>query len=209
MQRSFRRLFLALLLMVSSLQAAPEFPNGSLVMDDEATEIISDWVQQIFNVANLNHVKPQIYIIADPEINAAAIPGGRLIIHTGLLLEAKHVGQFLGVLAHEVGHIAGGHRSPVDAALQEAMIPAAIALLIGGLTAIITQDPTALVAGFMGGSHVMERTLLRFSRHQESSADQAAFIYLEKLNWPAHGFLELFQTIHRKSTLGCVHLSKN
>ncbi len=205
---TFIRLILAAFLLATQIIAAPEFPKGSVILDDEAETILQDWLQSLFLAADLKTLKPQVIFVSDPEINAAALPGGRVLINTGLILEAQNAAQVLGVLAHEVGHIASAHRSPLDAAFNEALVPAAVSVLIGGLTTALTGDPSALAAGLMGGTHVMERTFLRFSRIQEVSADQAAFQYLEKLNWPASGLLEFFKILETKSPLFLKQISR-
>jgi predicted Zn-dependent protease len=179
--------------------AAPEFKTGNIIVDDEADEILSNWVRQLFKAAKLKGYTPRVYLVVDPELNAAATVGGIIIIHTGLILNCKNAGELLGVLAHEVGHIAGGHVSRFDAAAQGALVPAAVALLLGGAAAVATGNSDPLVAGIMGGSHLFERGLLKFSRTQESSADQAAMTYLDSLGFPSQGFYDFLKVIHDKT----------
>lgn len=179
--------------------AAPEFKRGNIIVDDEADEILSNWVKQLFHAAKLKGYSPRIYLIVDPELNAAATVGGIIIVHTGLILNCKNASELLGVLAHEVGHIAGGHVSRFDDAAQGALVPAAAALLLGGAAAIATGNTDPLVAGIMSGSHLFERGLLKFSRTQESSADQAAMTYLDSLGFSSQGFYDFLKVIHDKT----------
>lgn len=186
--------------------AAPDFKKGSIILDDELDEILTGWVRKIFSAARLKSYTPRVYLMVDPELNAAATVGGVILIHSGLILNCKDASQLLGVLAHEVGHIAGGHVSRIDSAFNEGLVPAAAAMLLGGAAAIATGDGLPLIAGLMGGAHIMERKLLRFSRTQESSADQAALMYLETLGWPSQGLHDFLKVIHDKTHMAVAHM---
>lgn len=173
---------------------------GSVIVDDEIEEILSNWLGKIFTVAGLKNYQPKAYLIHNPEINASATVGGQIFIHTGLITKAENAGQLLGVLAHEVGHIAGGHIAKFDQANQEAMVPAAMAVLLGGALGLAAGDPTIALAGLMGSGMAFERSLLKFTRTQESSADQAAMAYLDRLGWGCDGLLEFFKIIDEKTS---------
>jgi predicted Zn-dependent protease len=177
--------------------SAPDFKPGVAILDQESESYLIEWLQKLFDAAGLKKYKPKVHVIVNPDINAAATLGGQIIIFSGLISKCDSAEQLLGVLAHEVGHIAGGHVSQFDAAAEKAIIPAAAALILGGAAALATGDFTPLTAGSMMGSHLFERGILKFSRAQESSADQAALTYLDKLKWPAIGlkqFLEILNT---------------
>jgi predicted Zn-dependent protease len=175
-----------------------EIKQGSVIADDETEAAFKGWIQKIFNVANLKQYHPRIFIIVNHEINAAASLGGPIYIFSEFLTACDNASQFLGVMAHEVGHIAGGHVSRIDAAQQQAMVPAAAAMILGGALALATGSGDALMAGLAGGSHIFERGMLKFSRSQECSADQAALTYLEKLGWPPEGLSSFLDKISKK-----------
>ncbi len=198
--------FFGSIFLTSPVFAVPEFKRGSVILDDEIEEILTNWVQKIFRAAGLKSYTPRVYLVADPELNAAATVGGVVLIHSGLVLNCKDASELLGVLAHEVGHIAGGHVSRIDSAFNEGLVPAAAAMLLGGAAAIATGDGTPLIAGLMGSAHIMERKMLRFSRTQESSADQAALAYLETLGWPSQGLYDFLKVIHDKTHTMVAHM---
>lgn len=182
-----------------SVYGAPDFKKGSIILDDETDEILTGWLKKLFQAAGLKGYSPKVFLIVDPELNAAATVGGVILVHSGLILNAKSASELLGVLAHEVGHIAGGHVSRVDSAMDDGLVPAAAAMLLGGAAAIATGDGAPLLAGIMGGAHIMERKLLRFSRTQESSADQAGLEYLRILGWPSDGLRDFLKVVHDKT----------
>jgi predicted Zn-dependent protease len=199
MQKAIISLLFVLLGVFSSpLEAAlPNFKAGSVILDDETDAAFQKWVNKIFAVAGLKNYHPHIYIIVNAEVNAAAALGGNIFIFSEFLTNCDNASQFLGVMAHEVGHIAGGHVSRIDAASHQALVPAAAALLLGGALTLVTGDPTPLTAGLAGGSHLFERGMLKFSRTQECSADQAGLSYLEKLGWPPEGLAEFLDKISK------------
>lgn len=196
------RYFLAgFFLIVSPCLAIPEFKVGAVIIDEEVNSILTNWLQQLFKVAGLKQYQPNVYLIVDPELNAAASTGGQILIHTGLIQSCNTAGEFLGVLAHEVGHIAGGHIAKIDQAMQGAMLPAAAALLLGGAAALATGVSTPLIAGLASSEHFFNRGMLKFTRTQESSADQAAMTYLDRLGWGSQGLLDFFKVIEKKTQI--------
>jgi predicted Zn-dependent protease len=198
-----RKVFLGLIFMIlsslvsPSLSSIPNFKPGSVLLDDETDDAFKQWIQKIFTAAGLNRYQPRIYVIVNPEVNAAASVGGNIFIYSEFLMKCDNAEQFLGVMAHEVGHIAGGHVSRMDAALNQAMVPAAAAVILGGALALASGSTAPLEAALAGGSHLFERGMLHFSRTQESAADQAALNYLEKLRWPAEGLSDFLNKIQK------------
>lgn len=191
-------LFLVLSSFISPTWAgSPQFKTGSVLLDDETDDAFQQWIQRIFTVAGLKQYQPHIYVIVNPEVNAAASLGGHIFIYSEFLMKCDNADQFLGVMAHEVGHIAGGHVSRMDAAQNQAIVPAAAAVILGGALALASGSSAPLEAALAGGAHVFERGMLKFSRTQESSADQAALTYLEKLGWPAEGLSGFLDKMHK------------
>ena len=81
----------------------------SLIRDTEIENTIRVFSSPIFESAGLNIADIQVHIVNDPALNAFVAAGQRMFINTGLLMRAEHAGQVIGVIAHETGHISGGH----------------------------------------------------------------------------------------------------
>jgi predicted Zn-dependent protease len=191
-----KALFLFIFLLFRpTISLSSEIPVGNFIVDDEIESTITQWLQDIFNVAGIR-IKPHVFILVDPNVNAGATYGGQVIVFTGLILKCQNAAQILGVLAHESGHIAGAHTARIDAAQQQAMVPAIASTLIGGAAALLTGNSAPLLAGAAGGLQVFERGLLKYSRTQEESADSAALRYLELLNWPSEGLYEFLNLLN-------------
>lgn len=169
--------------------------NGAtIIRDSEIENTIRAYSAPLLAAAGLEDEAFNIHIVRDRELNAFVTRGQRLFITTGLLRRSAHAGQIIGVMAHEIGHIAGGHLARMHGALDRAGNVAFITQILGLAAGILARDPGAAVAIAGGGSHVAERTFLNFSRGQEQAADQAGVRYLDRAGFSSKGMLE-FLTI--------------
>ena len=156
--------------------------NLGLIQDAEIELTIRKWVEPIFKVANINSESVNIYIINDTSINAFVAGGQNIFINTGLILKAKDVNALIGVLAHEIGHIAGGHLNRTINSMKDARSTVTIATIItAGLMAaskaagLSTPGISKLVTL---GPAIAERTFYKNSRQNEKYADAAALKYM-------------------------------
>jgi predicted Zn-dependent protease len=147
----------------------------------------------------------RVYIINNDKINAFVAGGQRMFIHTGLLTRTKTPNEIIGVLAHETGHIAGGHLARLGIELDRASVQSIIGTLVGvaavmGGAAAGQKGATQAGQGIMIGSQGMaQRGLLSYQRGMESSADQAALKYLKATEQSPQGMLSLFQLLANES----------
>lgn len=166
----------------------------SILRDAEIEQIIRDMTEPLFIAAELDKDAVKTYLLNDNSLNAFVMGGQNIFIHSGLLLKADTANQVIGVLAHETGHITGGHLSR----FQEGMSKMATYSLLGvllGIAALAAGSGDAGLALMMGGQHIGYRSFLRFSRTQESSADQAALSLLEKTEQSGRGLIEFFEIL--------------
>jgi len=161
------------------------------IRDAEIEELLRDYSDPIFRAAGLEPGSVDIYLINDPAMNAFVAGGQNMFIHTGLILEADEPNELIGVIAHETGHIAGGHLARTSDAMASASIPAYLGAAIG-LGLMIAGAPEAGMAVMMGGQHVALRQFLSYSRVQESSADQAGVTYLNETHQSGRGMVAFF-----------------
>lgn len=194
----FRLLFLLFLLLPLKTEAS--VPEGAVIQDAEIEATLKSYVQPIFKVAGLNPKSLTIYIIHTQEVNAFAMAGGSLAVTTGLLLKAKSALQLIGVLAHETAHIAGNHVVRGAEAYEKALMQMILGT-VGGVAAGIAGSPEAAMALILGSQEVAKSHFLKFSRTQESSADQGAARFLDKLGYSSEGLLEFMQILHKDDLL--------
>ncbi|MDB5484023.1 MAG: zinc metalloprotease [Caulobacteraceae bacterium] len=174
---------------------APAFAQGdpgiSIIRDTEIEEILHEDADPIFQAAGLNPKAVQIHIISDPQLNAFSTGGQQIFLNTGLILETKTPNQLIGVMAHETGHVAGGHIARSGAMGRAAMTPTIVSIGLGILAAIAGAPDAAAALVFSSG-YFGEISVLGYSREQESRADQAAATYLEKAGMSGRGLVDFF-----------------
>nr|WP_247892625.1 M48 family metalloprotease [Azospirillum melinis] len=164
-----------------------------ILSDAETDHIIRKMARPIFQAAGIDPDSVQILLINDPTVNAFVAGGQNIFIHTGLLLDVDNADQLLGVIAHETGHISGGHLVRGAEAMDNAFLASLLGMGLGIAGGLASRNAGAGAAGVMLGQHLAERNYLSFSRTQEASADQAGLSFLEQSGISAKGmetFLE-------------------
>ena len=190
----------ALLVLVTATNSA-QSRSLSLIRDAEIETIIGSYAAPLFAAAGLDLGAVEIKIVNSTEVNAFVAGGQRIFIFTGLLLAANDPGEVKGVIAHEVGHIAGGHLARLHDRLRKANSQAIISTLIGLAAAIGAGSAGAGAAVISGGQQVAGRSLLQYSRTQESAADQAGLSYLNATETSPNGLLEFLDKLGDQEVL--------
>lgn len=169
--------------------------NLQLLSDAETEHTIREMVRPIFEAAGIQPEAVNIVLVNDKTLNAFVAGGQNIFIHTGLLLAADDASQLIGVIAHETGHIAGGHLIRGAEAMDNAFLSSLIGMGLGIVGGVASGNASAGIAGVMLGQHLAERNLLSFSRTQESSADQAGLGFLDRSQMSARGMLEFLEKL--------------
>lgn len=178
--------------------AAGQNRGMSLIRDAEIENIIRDYSTPIFNAAGLDADSVSIHLVNDPRLNAFVAGGQRMFINTGLLMQAETPEQVIGVIAHEAGHIAGGHLARLRDELRNAELKSIMAMILGTAAGLAAGDGRVAGALISGGSQAAFADLLKYSRTQESSADAAGLKYLDQTGTSARGLLEFFELLQRE-----------
>ena len=98
-----------LILLLPKRKQNAKGPGPSLIRDAEIEGLLRQYSRPIFKAARINPDSVRVYVIADDSINAFVAGGQRIFVNTGLFTKTKSYEEVIGVLAHESGHIAGGH----------------------------------------------------------------------------------------------------
>ncbi len=170
-----------------------------LLRDVEIEQFLDDYSRPVFRAAGLPADEIQILLIGDQSFNAFA--GGLVMgVNSGLITISDTPSQIQGVIAHEAGHIAGGHTARSDEAMSAATRPMLLSLVLAA-GAIAAGAPDAGI-GILGlGQTVGIANALKYSRGQESSADQAALTYLEAIGRSGGGLIESFQKLRNEQLI--------
>lgn len=172
-----------------------------LIRDTEIENTIRVYVAPLFEAAGLDPNAVKVHLVNDSSLNAFVAGGQRIFIHTGLLMRADSPGQVIGVLAHEMGHITGGHLARMRQGIEDASAQSIIAMLLGGAVAIASGNPQGLAAGATAGATVAQRSMLAYTRTMEQSADQAALNFLDRAGLSARGLLEFLEILKQDEKL--------
>jgi len=177
-----------------SLAMATPASAISLIRDAEVEATLARMTTPILKAAGLPPQSVALYIVNDPSLNAFVAGGNNMFLHTGLLTELDTPEQVIGVIAHETGHLAGGHQARRSVALRNAEGPALIGLIAGILAGVAAGSPEAATALSAGSQGALTRSFLRYNRGEEASADQAALRYLGRAGVHPKGLLEVLET---------------
>jgi predicted Zn-dependent protease len=181
--------------------AASTGARAAQIYDTEIEDTIRVYATPVLRAAGIDPTAVRIHIVNSPILNAFVARGQRIFVTTGFLMAAQHPGQVIGVLAHETGHIAGGHLARLEGAIRDAEIPALLSQLFAAAAGVLARSPEAAVALGTGGDQVVRRSLLQFSRTQESSADRAGLEYLANTRQSARGLLEFLEVLEDQQVL--------
>jgi predicted Zn-dependent protease len=169
-----------------------------IIRDAEIEQLLRDYTSPVLRVAGLGQRNIRIVIINDRAFNAFVIDAKRIFINAGAMMDAETPNQIVGVLAHETGHIAGGHLSKLRAELANAQTAAILALLLGLGAVAATATSRGNVGGnpmaaIVGPQAVIMRSLLAYQRQQEEQADRAGVNFLTQTGQSAKGMYDTFK----------------
>lgn len=162
-----------------------------LIRDAEIEDTLRVYTNPLLEAAGLNPNDVKIYIVNDPSVNAFVSGGQNIFVHTGLILAAENPNEIIGVLAHETGHISGGHLARSREAMGQAMGPMLISIGLGVL-AMAAGAPQAGAALIAGSQQFAMSNFVRHTQVQESAADQAGADFLERSGQSGRGLITFF-----------------
>src|SRR5437016_8986029 len=162
-----------------------------LVRDTEIERMLKAYEDPILHAAGLEPAAVKMYLVQDSSINAFAAEGQNIFINTGLIQQAHNPNEVIGVLAHETGHIAGGHLIRDSSAISKAMIPMLIGLA-AGVAAMIAGAGEGGLAVMGLGMTAARAQFMQFSRVQEATADQMGQKFLRETHQSGRGMLDVF-----------------
>jgi predicted Zn-dependent protease len=187
---------LALLLLSFALAARPALAQ-SLLRDAETEALFADATKPIFIAAGLDPANVKVVLLGDPEINAFVAGGQTVYVNSGLLLAADNVNEFQGVVAHETGHITGGHVIRMDEGVKAATGIMLLSLLLGA-AAMAAGGGDAGMGVLAAGQQAAMGKFLAFTRTQEASADAAGATFLRKAGISGKGMLSFFGKLRQE-----------
>lgn len=195
--------------------ALPAYAQGrvAVVRDAEIETLLRDYAIPVLKAAGLKSSRVQIVLVNDSSFNAF-VDGRRIFVNTGALSASSVPNEIIGVLAHEAGHMAGGHQQRLREQIATARTLAIVGSLIGA-GAIAAGSISGNSGGAQAGGALItatptlvQRNLLSYRRSEEMNADQAAARYLNATGQSMQGMLTTFQRFSQSLSLSGVQVDK-
>ncbi|QRG04932.1 M48 family metallopeptidase [Xanthobacter dioxanivorans] len=196
-------LLAAVSLPVQVAVAQESSPRGrpTTIRDTEIEALLRDYTRPILKTAGLAQQNVEVVLISERSFNAFVADGRRIFVNTGALVDSVTPNQIIGVLAHETGHIAGGHLARMREQLAGAQTMAIVAMLLaaGGMAAGAASGMNGRDLGNVGAAamsapqEAIRRSLLSYQRGEEQAADRSAVKYLDATGQSSKGMIETFE----------------
>ena len=190
LKRLVPRCVAALMIFTLTSQAAMA---QSVLRDAETEALLHDLSAPVVAAAGLDPRNVDVVLIGDPSINAFVAGGQIVYINEGLIEAADNAAEVQAVIAHELGHITGGHAIN-DGGSKAATGISLLSLLLGGIAAAAGSSDAA-IGVLMAGQQAAVGKYLAFSREQESSADAAGAQFLSKAGISGRGSISFFKKL--------------
>lgn len=173
----------------------------SIISDEETEQFLYQTASPLYRTAKIPINRNKIFIVQDNSLNAFVSDGNNLFIHTGTIMAADNKNELSGVIAHELGHIAGGHilRGKIQA--QELQKVELASLILATAVAAVGKQTDAAMAVMLGGQSSMLKAYTSFRTAQERSADTAAIKYLTQNQESPVGMLNFMKKIRAQNKM--------
>ena len=195
LSRALRMAVTALMLAFAIVQPAAA---QDVLRDSETELLFRDISKPLIQAAGLDPANVRVVLLRDDTINAFVAGGQIVYIHSGLLTAADNVNQVQGVIAHELGHVAGGHILRMDEGAGAATKISILSLVLAAAAMAAGAPADAGMGIMMAGQRAAMGNFMAFTRAQESSADLAGASYLSKAGISGRGSLEFFKKLQNQ-----------
>jgi beta-barrel assembly-enhancing protease len=172
---------------------------GAVTDDPEINAYLNLLGERIVQAAGESPSNFEFFLVADPSINAFALPGGFIGVHTGLLAAARTEDELASVLAHEVGHVTQRHIARMYSQQKDTSLVSTAALIAALLVA--SSNPQAAQGIAAAGAGYQLEKQLSFSRDAEREADRVGFTTLLRAGYQAEGMVTFFERLQQSTRL--------
>jgi predicted Zn-dependent protease len=186
---------------------AEEEKGPSFLRDAETEQLLREYTRPILRAAGLERQNIQVVIINDPVFNAFVADGRRIFVNFGAIMQSQTPNQLIGVLAHETGHLAGGHLAKMREQIAHAQTSMIVAMLLGAGAVVAGARSNSSngsltnvgVAAISAPQDLIRNSLLAYQRSQEENADRAGVKFLTATGQSAKGMYDTFKRFSDES----------
>ncbi len=191
---------------LAPVAASAQAGGITIIRDAEIEQLMRDYARPIFNASGIGDSATRIVLVGSRDFNAFVNSGRRVFINVGVLMESATPNQVIGVLAHEAGHIAGGHLFRLRQQLETAQMMAIAGMLLGAGAVVGTarsgqvgRDGVGPMGTITGPMEMARRSVLAYQRSEEQAADKAAVRYLNQTGQSPRGLIETFERFSQEN----------
>ena len=197
----FAMLWLASFFVYHQSSQAQNRKAASVIRDSEIESYFKEWSAPLLKAAQIPDGGINVILVQSNEVNAFVAGGANVFFYTGLIEKTDGPGELMGVFAHELGHIAGGHLISMRDAFERASYESILGTVVGIGAAVLSGNGGAAGAIISGSQNVATRNFLSHSRVNESAADQAALSYFEAAKYNPDGLVSFLEKLQDQELL--------
>lgn len=172
-----------------------------LISDEETEQFLAEIITPLYKAAGIPFYRNNIFIVEDNSLNAFVSDGNRMFVHTGTIVKSDTVEELSGVLAHETGHIMGGHIIRQKLKAQDMYQVSMISAILAGAAAAVSGSGDAAMAVMLGGQSSLINHFTHYRTEEERSADEAAIKLLNATKQSPLGILNFMKKIKQDNLL--------
>ena len=169
--------------------------DKAYVDDPELIDYLNDLGYRLVSQSPEYRQEFEFFVILDPSVNAFALPGGFIGVHTGLFLTAQSESEFASVLSHEIAHVTQRHIARMIAGQKQSTIMSIAALAVAVLAA--RGSPQLSQAAIMGAGAGAIQSQLNYTREHEREADRIGFQILDRSGFDVNSMPLFFERLQR------------
>ncbi len=170
-----------------------------LVRDRVIVHYVRELGADLVEAAGPSPFEFRFYVVEDEAINAFALPGGAVYVHTGTILKAEDASELAGVIAHEIGHVTARHVAELYPKQRAAGLGVN---LLAVLAAILTGNTYIANAAGLGGQIGAQAYLATFTQEAELESDRLAVETLIRAGYDPTGMVDFFEILQRETETG-------
>ena len=173
--------------------------QSTFVRDPVTVGYLRDMGDHLVDSAPPSPFNFRFYVVEDESLNAFAVPGGAIYVHTGLIMTVKDAAELAGVLAHEIGHVTERHVAKMAKRGRNTGVAAQVVAI---LIAILTGNPYLSDAGTIATGVAAQAYMSTYTKDAERQADERAIDTMIRAGWDPHALVTMFQTLQQEAKGG-------
>lgn len=171
--------------------------DPALADDVEITEYLNRVVARLASASDGAGLSFDAFLVRDPSLNAFALPGGYVGVHSGLIVAAQTESEMASVLAHEIGHVTQRHIARMLSQQRQSSMSMLAALVLAALAARSNPQAAAGIATMAAGAQ--QQQMLSFSRDAEREADRVGLETLRQADFDPNGMVSFFARLQQST----------